>query len=88
MSDATDADADTDATGREERIAELEAEVERLRQQQELHQEVLALLAANADSEAIPDLTCPYCGEGHLAGESGVTWEQISCTTCEFATYL
>ena len=87
MSDATDAetDADTDA---EERIAELEAEVEHLRQQQELHQEVLALLAAQADSDAIPDLTCPYCGEGHLVGDSGVTWQQVSCTTCEFATYL
>lgn len=76
-----------DATDRD-RIAELEAEVESLREQVTRQYEVLSLLAGQADSDAIPDLDCPYCGEGTIRSENGITWQQLSCTACDFAEYM
>ncbi|MFT4948885.1 MAG: hypothetical protein ACI9CA_001014, partial [Natronomonas sp.] len=39
-------------------------------------------------SENLPKLGCPYCEEGTLIGSSGISWEQVQCTSCEFKEYL
>jgi hypothetical protein len=71
-----------------DRIAELEAKVQRLEQNVEEQREVLSILAAGQQSENLPDLGCPYCGEGALVGSSGISWEQVECTSCDFKQYL
>ena len=72
----------------DDRIAELEARVERLENSVEEQREVLSILAAAQQSESLPDLGCPYCGEGKLVGSSGISWKQVECTACEFKQYL
>ena len=71
-----------------DRVAELEAEVDRLRERGEEQREVLSILAAAQQSETLPDLGCPYCGEGTLVGSSGISWTQVQCTACDFKEYL
>lgn len=71
-----------------DRVAELEAKVQRLEQNVEEQREVLSILAAGQQSENLPDLGCPYCGEGTLVGSSGISWEQVECTSCDFKQYL
>jgi DNA-directed RNA polymerase subunit RPC12/RpoP len=71
-----------------DRVAELEAEVDRLRERVEEQREVLSILAAAQQSETLPDLGCPYCGEGTLVGSSGISWTQVQCTACDFKEYL
>ncbi|MFT4881256.1 MAG: hypothetical protein ACI9CA_000846 [Natronomonas sp.] len=77
-----------DDTPAEDRIAELEAKVQRLEENVEEQREVLSLLAAGQQSENLPKLGCPYCEEGTLIGSSGISWEQVQCTSCEFKEYL
>ncbi|MEF8886288.1 MAG: hypothetical protein V5A30_00670 [Haloarculaceae archaeon] len=81
-------DPDPDDATADDRVAELEAKVERLEQNVEEQREVLSILAAGQQSESLPDLGCPYCGEGILVGSSGISWEQVECTSCEFKQYL
>jgi hypothetical protein len=78
----------SDNTQERDRVAELEAEVDRLREQVEEQREVLSILAAGQQSETLPDLGCPYCGEGTLVGSSGISWKQVECTACDFKEYL
>ncbi|WP_159901705.1 hypothetical protein [Salinirussus salinus] len=78
----------SDNTQERDRVAELEAEVDRLREQVEEQREVLSILAAGQQSETLPDLGCPYCGEGTLVGSSGISWTQVECTACDFKEYL
>ncbi len=72
----------------EDRIAKLEAKVERLEKNVDEQREVLSILAAGKQSEALPELGCPYCEEGRLVGSSGISWKQVECTSCEFKQYL
>ena len=78
----------SDDAPKEDRIAELEAKVQRLEENVEEQREVLSILAAGQESENLPDLGCPYCGEGTLVGSSGISWKQVECTSCEFKQYL
>jgi hypothetical protein len=78
----------TEDSSAADRIAELEAEVEALREQVSSHKEVVSLLAASADSDAVPAVDCPYCDEEPLETEQGITWQQVTCPSCDFATYL
>jgi hypothetical protein len=72
----------------DDRVAELESELERLRERVDQQREVLSLIAAAQQSDNLPDLGCPYCGEGKLVGSSGISWKQVECTACEFKEYL
>jgi DNA-directed RNA polymerase subunit RPC12/RpoP len=78
----------SDNSQERDRVAELEAEVDRLRERVEEQREVLSILAAAQQSETLPDLGCPYCGEGTLVGSSGISWTQVQCTACDFKEYL
>lgn len=71
-----------------DRIERLEREVERLRERVDDQYELIALLAAQADSDALPTMDCPYCEEGVLFTDSGITWRQVGCTECEFLEYV
>jgi len=71
-----------------DRVAELETKVQRLEQNVEEQREVLSILAAGQQSNNLPHLGCPYCGEGKLVGSSGISWKQVECTSCEFKEYL
>jgi hypothetical protein len=81
MSGNTDSDAD-------ERIAELEAEVEQLRDRVDHQYEILTVLVASIDSDALPEMNCPYCETGTVTTQNGMTWRRVECTTCDFAEYL
>jgi predicted ATP-grasp superfamily ATP-dependent carboligase len=78
----------SDNSQERDRVAELEVEVDRLRERVEEQREVLSILAAAQQSESLPDLGCPYCGEGTLVGSSGISWTQVQCTACDFKEYL
>lgn len=72
----------------EERIEELESTVERLRERVEAQQEILSLLAAHHDSDALPKMGCPYCDSGTLYTDSGMTWQRVECDTCDLREYV
>lgn len=71
----------------DDRITELESEVESLRETVEEQQFVIEYLSADADLEAL-DPTCPHCGEGAFVTENGISWKRVQCEACGHEEYI
>jgi uncharacterized protein (UPF0212 family) len=65
----------------EERVAELETELER-------HGRDLAMLAVDAGTESVSDQPCPECGVEGLSRQAGLSWSKAVCTECGSEWYL
>jgi hypothetical protein len=72
----------------EERVEELEQRIENLEERVNVYRNQYALLAAEADVEALPNPNCPECGDGSLKQHSGMTWAKAVCTSCDAYWYL
>ncbi|SDG06967.1 hypothetical protein [Halorientalis regularis] len=75
-------------TADDRRIERLESEVAELRDRVDHQYEIIAVLAAAVNSEALPEMSCPDCTDGTLTTNSGLTWERVECTDCDFSEYL
>jgi formylmethanofuran dehydrogenase subunit E len=64
-----------------ERVAELEADVERLTETVEAQETVIDFLAGDANIGPVT-ANCPECGEGVLQKRSGLSWSKLQCTEC------
>jgi len=65
----------------EQRVAELEAEVER-------RERDIAMLAVQANLDAVPDQECPECDATALTKQSGLSWSKAICEACGTEWYL
>jgi hypothetical protein len=88
MTDDTATPDAPDTQDEADRVARLEAELDRLREQVETQREALSLLVAAQQSDTLPNLGCPYCEDGTLVGSSGLSYTQIACNSCDFSEYL
>jgi hypothetical protein len=70
------------------RLAELEAAVASLRETVDHQHEIIAILSAAIDSNALPEMTCPCCTDRTLTRDHGLTCGRVQCTSCDFSGHL